>query len=326
MKCTNKLVPILIVCIMASVLFGCSKAETKMPFSDFQKEDTDTGVTFSKSDGIITGFSADVATFKDDYSDGFHLDNAAAGMLVDVNNNKILFAQNAFEMRAPASLTKLMTAYIALKRCNMNETVVIGTEAVNLADPTATRLGLNVGDKMTMDQALNLCLIPSANDVAKAIACHISGNEEEFVKLMNEEAQALGATSTTFTDSCGLGSETHLTTAYDLYLIFSEALKDQRLMDIIQKKEYQTTYKDRNDADVSVTVRSTNLYFRGDVQMPDSITVMGGKTGTTTEAGNCLMLLAKDKFSNPYIALILGADNKDLLYKQMTDLLIQITN
>ena len=60
--------------------------------------------------------------------------------------------------------------------------------------------------------------------------------------------------------------------------------------------------------------------------MPDSITVMGGKTGTTTEAGNCLMLLARDKFANPYIALILGADSRDLLYKQMTDLLIQITN
>ena len=111
-----------------------------------------------------------------------------------------------------------------------------------------------------------------------------------------------------------------------MYLIFSEALKDQRLLDIIQKKEYQTTYKDRNDKDVSATVRSTNLYFRGDVPMPDSITIAGGKTGTTTEAGSCLLLLAKDKYSNPYIAIILGADNKDLLYKQMTDLLIQITN
>ena len=60
--------------------------------------------------------------------------------------------------------------------------------------------------------------------------------------------------------------------------------------------------------------------------MPDSITVMGAKTGTTTEAGSCLLLLAQDKFGNPYVAIILGADNKDLLYKQMTDLLIQITN
>ena len=326
MKCTNKLVGILIMCLMASMLFGCSKAETKMPFSDFPMDDVETGVTFSKSDGIITGFSCDVATFKDDYSDGFRLENAAAGMLVDINANKVLFAQNAFELRAPASLTKIMTAYIALKYCSMDEIVVISTEAVNIPDPTATKLGVSAGDKMTMDQALNLCLIPSSNDIAIAIACHISGTEEEFTKLMNKEAAALGATSTTFTDSCGLGSETHLTTAYDLYLIFNEALKDQRLMDIIQKKEYQTTYKDRNDKDVSVTVRSTNLYFRGDVEMPDSITVMGGKTGTTTEAGSCLMLLAKDKVSNPYIALILGADNRDLLYKQMTDLLIQITN
>ncbi|MBR6308119.1 MAG: D-alanyl-D-alanine carboxypeptidase [Lachnospiraceae bacterium] len=289
-------------------------------------DDTETGVTFSKSDGVITGFSCDVATFKDDYSDGFVLENAASGMLVDVNNNKVLFAQNAFELRAPASLTKIMTAYLALKYCSMDETVVIGTEAVNISDPTATRLGVNLGDKMTMDQALNLCLIPSSNDIAIAIGCHISGTEEEFAKLMTEEAVALGATSTNFTDACGLGSDTHLTTAYDMYLIFSEALKDQRFRDIIQKKEYQTTYKDRNDKDVSATVRSTNLYFRGDVSMPDSITIMGAKTGTTTEAGSCLLLLAQDKFGNPYIAIILGADTRDLLYKQMTDLLIQITN
>ena len=326
MKCTNKLCHILIIILMVSCLSACSKAEIKMPFSDFPMDDTETGVTFSKSDGVITGFSCDVATFKDDYIDKFVLENAAAGMLVDVNNNKVLFAQNAFELRAPASLTKIMTAYLALKYCSMDETVVIGTEAVNISDPTATRLGVNLGDKMTMDQALNLCLIPSSNDIAIAIGCHISGTEEEFAKLMTKEAQALGATSTTFTDACGLGSETHLTTAYDLYLIFSEAIKDPRLRDIIQKKEYQTTYKDRNDKDVSATVRSTNWYFRGDVEMPDSITVMGAKTGTTTEAGSCLLLLAQDKFGNPYVAIILGADNKDLLYKQMTDLLIQITN
>ena len=326
MKCINKLLYFFTVLIVASVLTGCTKAETKMPFSDFPMDDSEAGLSFSKSDGIITGFSCDVATFKEDYSDGFHLDNAASGMLVDVNANKVLFAQNTFELRAPASLTKLMTAYLALKYCSMDEIVVIGPDAVNISDPTATRLGASVGDKLTMDQALNLCLIPSSNDIAIAIACHISGNEEEFAKLMTKEAIALGATSTTFTDSCGLGSESHLTTSYDLYLIFNEVLKDQRLLDIIQKKEYQTTYKDKNDKDVSVTVRSTNLYFRGDVEMPDSITIMGGKTGTTTEAGNCLMLFAKDKYANPYIAIILGADSKDLLYKQMTDLLIQITN
>lgn len=310
---------------VASLLSACGKVEIRMPFSDYQVEEEYTGVTFSKSDALVNGFSMDLATFVDDYKDDFELSNAAAGLLIDVNNQKVLFAQNAFSLRAPASITKVMTAYLALKYCKPDEIVVCSEESVNIADPTASKLGVKLGDSMTMDQALNLCLLPSANDVAIAIGCHISGTEAEFAKLMTEEAHKLGATSTNFTDASGLGSETHLTTAYDLYLIFNEAIKNQEFLDIVEKKEYQTTYSDKAGKEVSASVKSTNWYFRGNVESPDSITVMGGKTGTTDEAGHCLILLAKDKFSNPYIAIVLGADNKDNLYNQMTNLLLQIT-
>lgn len=311
---------------MASLLTACNKAEIRMPFSDFSVETTVYEYNLFQHDSLTVGFAENLASFEGDYTDDYKLENAAAGLLIDVNNQKVLFAQNAFEKRPPASITKIMTAYLALKKCSLDETVVCGEEPVNIADPTATRLGLKVGDTMTMDQALNLCLIPSSNDVAIDIACHISGTEADFAKLMTEEAHKLGATSTNFTDSCGLGSDEHYTTCYDLYLIFQEAIKNQDLIDIITKREYQTTYYDKNQNPVNVTVPSTNWYFRGNATAPDSITVVGAKTGTTTEAGYCLLLLAKDKYSNPYIGIILGADKRDNLYIQMTDLLEQIIN
>lgn len=311
---------------MASLLTACNKAEIRMPFSDFEKQSTEYEYDLFQNDSSTTGFSVDLAVFESDYTDKYKLENAAAGLLIDINNQKVLFAQNAFEKRPPASITKIMTAYLALKKCSLDETVVCGQEPVSIEDPTATRLGLNLGDSMTMDQALNLCLIPSSNDVAIDIACHISGTEAEFASLMTKEAHNLGATSTNFTDSNGLGSDEHYTTCYDLYLIFNEAIKNQNLIDIIQKRDYQTTYYDKDSKEVNVKVSSTNWYFRGNATAPDSITIVGAKTGTTTEAGNCLLILAKDKYSNPYIGIILGADSRDNLYIQMTDLLAQIMN
>lgn len=325
MKCINKIIVCVFITIMASMITACNQAEIQMPFSDFDKEDS-IGVTFSKSDALISGFAYDLTTFTEDYNSEYDLQNAGAGLLVDINNNSVLFAENAFERNYPASLTKIMTAYLALKYCSLDEKIVV-TDGVNLiSDPTAVKLGLKPGDTLTMDQALHLCLIPSNNDVAVAIACHISGTEEAFCELMNEEAIKLGATNTHFTDSCGLGSEDHYTSVYDLYLIFNKALEYREFGEIINCKEYQTTYYNRFEEPFSVSCKSTNQYFRDSIEVPDNINIIGGKTGTTDDAGYCLMLYIKDNYSNPYIAIILNADSRENLYSQMTQLLGQIKN
>ena len=312
---------------MASCLSACGKeAEIQMPFSDFQIDKEDISVKFSKNDAYAKGFSYDLATFSEDYTDGFRLDNAGAGLLVDVNNKKVLFAQNAFERMYPASLTKIMTAYVALKYCSTDEIDTVTDEVLNIADPTAVKLGLKPGDVLTMDQALHLCLIPSCNDVATAIACHVSGTEAAFCELMNKEAEALGCVSTHFTDSNGLGGEEHYTSVYDLYLIFNEAIKNQDILDIINCKDYSTVYHDKSGNEVPASVKSTNMFFRELYEVPANVNVVGGKTGSTTDAGYCLILYSKDNYSNPYISVILDSDSRENLYLQMTDLLLQITN
>lgn len=310
---------------MASFLCACDKAQIRMPFSDVKIKQENTEITFSKTDALTKGFAYDLVTFSDDYIERYSLEEGA-GILVDINGQRVLYAQNAFEQRYPASITKILTALVALDNCSLDESIICTGEVESIADPTAVKLGLKLGDKLTLDQALRLCLINSYNDVAVAIACHVAGTEEEFAKLMCEKALSLGATSSHFTDASGLGSDNHYTSVYDLYLIFNEAVKNPTILEIIQSTDYSTVYLDKYDKEVTGTATSTNQFFRGMYQIPENVTVVGGKTGTTLEAGYCLMLLAKDKFSNPYIAIILGADSRDNLYSDMTDLLLQITN
>ncbi len=174
---------------------------------------------------------------------------------------------------------------------------------------------------MTLDQALHILLLYSANDVAVLIAEGISGSVEEFVALMNEEAKAIGATNCNFMNPNGLTQEGHYVTAYDLYLIFQEALKYELFNEIIQTNTYSTVYMDANGAEKSVEMENSNLYLRGVYDMPSNVTVVGGKTGTTNAAGHCLVLLSRSSSGTPYISVILKDDSREKLYEDMTDLL-----
>lgn len=87
---------------------------------------------------------------------------------------------------------------------------------------------------------------------------------------------------------------------------------------------YQTTYLDKDGKEKNFDKTTTNLFVRGDYQAPANVTVIGGKTGTTQAAGHCLMLLARDSGGAPYIAIVLGSDATETLYREMTDLLDEI--
>ena len=122
----------------------------------------------------------------------------------------------------------------------------------------------------------------------------------------------------------GLTDAEQYTTAYDLYLIFNEAIKQEKFVEIIQMTSYETTYYNGAGEAQQLSVRNTNKFVNGDAKVPDNATVIGGKTGTTNAAGHCLMLLSKDTNGAPYISIILKAGSRDALYAQMTDLLDEI--
>lgn len=251
------------------------------------------------------------------------LDDLGAAALFNLNSQEVIYAKNAHAEMHPASLTKIMTALVALQHGNPDDIISVSAN-VKIQESGATLCGLEEGDKLTLSQALYALLMNSANDAGVAIAEHIGGSVEGFAKMMNDEAKRLGATNTNFKNPHGLTEDGHYTTAYDLYLIFNEAVKYDAFNEIISATSYTTTYTDKAGNAKQLSLVTTNQYLKGVYPIPENITIIGGKTGTTTAARNCLILLCKDASGNPYVAVILGSPERGILYEQMTDLLNEI--
>jgi D-alanyl-D-alanine carboxypeptidase len=280
-----------------------------------------TGVSSAADDKAQTFASTlclrDDETLADDDVD---LSEALSGILCDVNGNRIIYAKDENSRLAPASLTKVMTALVALENAEL-DTVLTASENVKIDESGATLCGLEAGDTMTLDQALHALLMQSANDVAVMIAENIGGSIEGFADMMNEEALSIGATNSHFVNPHGLTADDHYVTAYDMYLIFQKAMQYEEFTQIIHLDTYDTVYHDAQGDGKEYSCTTTNLYLKGDYDSPQGITVIGGKTGTTMLARNCLVLLTKDSSGNPYISVILNCSERQYLYQEMTTLL-----
>ena len=284
---------------------GCGSTKYDMPYSA-QSSVSSYQLLNVANQETIEPFAANLCVAaKDIPASGINLSEVGAAALFDSKNLETLYAKNVNNQMNPASLTKVMTALVALKYGKPDD-VYVASENVKITESGAVLCGLKPGDKMTLDQALHILLMYSANDVAVLIAEGVTGGSvEDFVALMNQEAQKIGATNCQFMNPNGLTQEGHYVTAYDLYLIFQEALKYELFNEIIQTSSYTTVYMDGNGADKSIEIENSNLYLRGVYDMPPNVTVVGGKTGTTNAAGHCLILLARSSSGTPYISVIL---------------------
>ncbi len=274
---------------------------------------------------VVTPFAANLCIVEQDILGNGTIDITKIGsaILCDVNDAEVLYAKNAHEKLYPASLTKIMTALIAIKYGSMDQILTAG-DCVNIDERGAQLCGLKTGDSMTLSQALHILLLYSANDVAMMIAECVGGSVDHFIELMNEEAKKMGATNTNFVNPHGLTADNHYTTAYDLYLILNEAMEYEIFKEIIHMTSYNTIYYDKDGKEKEFSCNTTNLFLRGDVKMPENVTVVGGKTGTTNAAGHCLALLSRDTAGAPYISVILRSDTRDDLYDEMSNLLSEI--
>ena len=322
-KAAVRSVLLAVVCVL--LLSGCGNLPFDMPyqtgasvsgFNVISKANRQTADPFAKD---LCFSTADITPTS--VANG--VADAKSVVLFSLSDTDVLYSKNAYEQLAPASLTKIMTAYVALKYGNLSQPLV-ATSAVTITESGAQLCGLKPGDTMTLEQALKIMLVYSANDAAMLIADCIGGNVDRFVELMNEEAKLLGATGTHFSNPHGLTEETHFSTAYDLYLILNAAMQNQTIWEIVQLQEYQTSYNDANGKVKEFNKKTTNLFLRGDYTSPANVTVVGGKTGTTKAAGHCLMLYALSDDNKPYIAIIMGASSTEGLYTGMIDLLDEI--
>lgn len=334
MRCTSRNLKgrkqrafILLALMFCGVLTGCAGSTYAMPYTidhpvssyrlEVAQEGADVAVPFATNLCVADG---DIMEGKD-----VDMTQASAAALFGVDSLETVYAKNIYERLSPASLTKIMTALVALKHGSLEDTLTASAN-VKITESGAQTVGIKEGDTMTLDQALHLMLINSANDAAVLIAEGIAGSVEGFTEMMNQEAKALGATNSNFVNPHGLSADNHYSTAYDLYLIFNEAMKLELFTQIIHMNTYSTVYADSKGNAKEISVNTTNLFLQGDKNAPEAVTVIGGKTGTTNAAGHCLILLSKDAAGKSYISVILRSEGRDILYSEMSDLLEEIKN
>lgn len=246
---------------------------------------------------------------------------AKASLVINDTTQTMLYSHNIYKKVYPASITKIVTALVALKYGNLEDTVTVSYNASHITEYGAKLCGFEEGDRIVLRDLLSSFLVCSGNDAGIAIAEHIAGNVESFAILMNQEMQRLGAVHSNFVNPHGLHDRKHYTTAYDLYLVFHELAKNETFMDIVGQSSFTAKYRGKNHKKKKLFFISTDRYLIGRAQAPKGMTVLGGKTGTTFDAGSCLILFSRRDDGNSYISVVLKADGGDDLYVQMNHLL-----
>ena len=238
--------------------------------------------------------------------------NSKCAIVIDRNSKAILYGKNENRQVPMASTTKIMTAVVLLENLGVNNNLTLDTQVEvckQAASIGGSRLGLKVGDKVTVNDLLYGLMLCSGNDAATQIAVSISGSVEEFANLMNSKAQEIGLENTNFVTPHGLDKEGHYTTAYELSLIADYALNIEKFSEVVKTKKY-TVYINGYS---KVIGNSNELlgYLNG---------VNGIKTGFTNGAGRCLVTsVERDGFN--IITVVLGADTKKFRTKDSINLI-----
>ena len=222
---------------------------------------------------------------------------ADAAVLMDVATGDILFGKQAHKRRPPASTTKIMTAILGLELGRPDEIVTVSSKAAAVGEST---LNLDPGEKINLYELITGAMVRSGNDACVAIAEHIAGSEEQFLKWMNWKALALGAQDTNFVNTNGLPRKEHYSTAYDLALIARYGLQIPQFLSITRLKETEIHFI---EPDVLMDLRNTNKLL-WNYSFADGV-----KTGTTTAAGKCLVASAT-KEGRQLLVVVLNAPDR----------------
>lgn len=307
--------------LVVALCSGCSGNPFKITdsFASYYAENKE------EAGSDLEGMAADLAVVSDsEATDPNYQSNDYADLLINDSANEIVESYHCFDKLYPASITKVMTALVAIKYGNLEDQVKVTDEAV-ITESGATLCGIKPGDTLTLEQLLYGLMLPSGNDAGAAIAVHMDGSIEAFADRMNEEAKRLGAVDSHFVNPHGLHDEDHYTTAYDLYLIFNEAFKYPQFREIIEAKAYTADYINGAGESVSRTWKCSNQFITGERDTPEGVTVLGGKTGTTKAAGYCLIIASKDNASEGnFISVVLKSDSRAHLYDNMTNIISKI--
>ena len=238
-----------------------------------------------------------------------------AAVLMDAQTGAVLYEKNMHEPLYPASITKLMTALLAMEALEPEQVLTVSQTAVNAVPRTSSHIGLLAGERLTVDQALYAIGMESANDAANVLAEAVAGSLEDFAEKMNEKARQLGALNTHFTNANGLPDSGHVTTAYDMALITAAALKQEGLANYFSTVNYTLAATNlsaaRSFANKDRLLPGGQYYYDG---------VLLAKTGWTTAAQGTFAA-AVEKGQTTLVAVTLKSPLLEDKYKDTHKLL-----
>ena len=210
-------------------------------------------------------------------------------VLAEAKSGTVLYGKNAFDRAAPASITKVMTALLTAEHCDLNETVLFSYRACHELEKGSSTIARTEGETMSVSDCLFALLVASANEVAQALAEHVSGSIEAFVALMNDRARELGCVNTHFANPHGTPDPEHYTCCYDMALIMKAAMERDIVREAMGTAKYQIAPTNKHNEITYLNSKHplvTNTYkmkYEGAV---------AGKTGHTSEALSTLVTYA----------------------------------
>ncbi len=220
--------------------------------------------------------------------------SAQSAIVMNAHTGEVVFSKNPYEKRGMASTTKIMTSLIALESDKISKTITVSKEDIAVE---GTSIYLKEGDKVTLDILVKGMLLESGNDAANVTATAVSGSKKEFAVLMNAKARELGMFSTNFVNPSGLTEDGHYSTAYDMALLGSAAIRNEKFREICSAHSLSVSF---GEAEGERTFYNHNKFldkFDG---------ALGIKTGFTKASGRCLVTAAK-RNEVTYVAVTLNA-------------------
>ncbi len=237
--------------------------------------------------------------------------NAESAILIDGDTGKVLYEKSAYEKRAPASTTKIMTALLALEHCKTTDIATVTSEAITSVPSGYSTDLLKMGEELTIKDLLYALLLPSSNEAANVLAIHIAGSIDSFASMMNTKAMELGCKNTHFVNPNGVHDDNHYSTAYDLSLMAKEAMKNDIFRQIVSTASY-TLPSSNKYSRIDRTLITTNDLIK---KQSDNYYeyAIGIKTGFTTPAKNCLVSSAT-KDGKTLISVVLRSNTDNNRY------------
>lgn len=235
-------------------------------------------------------------------------------VLFNANYNEVLYDKAAYERAYPASITKVMTALLVLEaieegRLTLDTPVTAGETRLQDITASYSTAGIQLGEVLTVEQLMYCLMVHSDNDAANVLAAAADGTIEDFVARMNRRAGELGCRGTHFTNTAGMHNSEHYTTAYDIVLWMQAALKHEFFRTLIMTVSYTVPPTNKSDERFFYNTNGliSNWNYSGYVYNK----CIGGKTGTTDEAGRCLAAAAEDD-DTLLISVVLGSGPMDV--------------